>query len=147
MLGWNLYFITALISGSQTFRFTGSVSLHWGILRVVMILQKNSFKTDAVFLTFSTTATDLGGCARGASPPPKFWAAKRFYNFYYALGAICLNNVIASKHISSFAVLLCFLFNLSKRIGILLKIHFKHLSLLKLILPLAKNQIVCKECL
>ena len=34
-----------------------------------------------------------------------------------------------------------FLFNLPERIGILLKIHFKHLSLLKLVLPVVKNQI------
>ena len=43
MLGWNLYFMIALISGSPILWLTGSVSLYWRIPSVVMILEKNSF--------------------------------------------------------------------------------------------------------
>ena len=49
MLGWNLYFMIAFISGSPILWLTGSVSLYWEITRVVVILEKNSFKIDAVF--------------------------------------------------------------------------------------------------
>ena len=34
-------------------RFTGSLLLCWGIARVVMVLEKNSLKTDAVSLAVS----------------------------------------------------------------------------------------------
>ena len=40
---------------------TGSISLYWEIPRVVMILEKTSFKTDAVFLSFSAM---LSSCTR-----------------------------------------------------------------------------------
>ena len=52
-LGWNLYFIIAFISESPMSWLTSSVSLYWGIPRFVMILEKNSFRTDAMLLSFS----------------------------------------------------------------------------------------------
>ena len=53
MLGWNLYFVIAFISGLTILWLTGSVSLHCGIPSVAMILKKNLFEIDAVFLSFS----------------------------------------------------------------------------------------------
>ena len=50
MLVRNLYFIIAFISGLPMMWLPGSFSLYWGIPRFVMILKKNSFQTDAVFL-------------------------------------------------------------------------------------------------
>ena len=39
--------------------FTSSVSLYWGMPGVVMILEKNSFKIDAAFLSFSISCHPL----------------------------------------------------------------------------------------
>ena len=52
MLGWNLYFMIAFISGSPILWLNGAVLLYWGIPSVVMILEKILFKINIVLLSF-----------------------------------------------------------------------------------------------
>ena len=54
MLGWNLYIMIAFINGLLMLWLIGFVSLYWRIHSFIMMLQKTSFNTDAVFLPFST---------------------------------------------------------------------------------------------
>ena len=50
-LGWALYFTIALMTGSLIFSDVRSIWLNCGMLRLVTILAKNSFKTLAVSLS------------------------------------------------------------------------------------------------
>ena len=54
MLGWNLYIMIAFINGLLMLWLIGFVSLYWRIHSFIMMLEKTSFNTDAVFLPFST---------------------------------------------------------------------------------------------
>ena len=52
MLGWTLYIMIALITGSLMEADIGSCSLYCGIFRFWIIVEKKSFKTLAVSLSF-----------------------------------------------------------------------------------------------
>ena len=54
MLGCSLYLIIVFINGSSIFWLTGSPSVYCGIPRLVVMFEKKSLRTVAVFLSFST---------------------------------------------------------------------------------------------
>ena len=54
LLGCSLYFTIAFINGSFMFWLTGSPSIYCGIPRLVMMFEKKTLRTVALFLSFST---------------------------------------------------------------------------------------------
>ena len=85
MIWWHLYFIIAFISGSPMLYLTGFISLYWGIPGFVIILEKNLFKTDPVFLSFCTMlpSSTTFFYNKGLSTPQRFYYYTRFSHWDY----------------------------------------------------------------